>query len=299
MVSHTREQTGERPVITQSTMPAGNEFLVAVHNPKVDFWLSASIIQDGQAEDSTLSLFAEHISARLPRLNAPLHVVDVGANIGFITLFLAALSPHIYVTAIEPTPFHYELIDMSLRLNPDLADRIKLFKTALGPAGMSADASLCMRIHETNAASTTASDGACPQDDPRGGVTVPVRTLDDVLAESWQMPVEVLKMDVEGYEMLVLDGAAKLMERPPEVAVVEYIPFRVMAASGLDTSAEAFSSLSRHFPSAQWDTGIVEHRHFGLGKDASTQESLEVVRGWDEKHEGGDLVMRPRLIASS
>src|SRR5204862_7082374 len=49
-------------------------------------------------------------------------------------------------------------------------------------------------------------------------ITVPVARLDALVSE----PVDLMKIDVEGHEMAVLDGAANLFRRfPPRYIVIE------------------------------------------------------------------------------
>lgn len=287
--------TSRELVIARAARPHGAEFLVAVHGTQRDEWLSAEVINRGEVEGPILDLLkaqarylldAESDADGTEAGQRALHVVDVGANIGFMSLFLAALSPRVYVTAVEPTPWHYELLELSLRLNPHLAQRIRLFRTGLGAAGLNRGASLCMRANPKNGASTVATGGKCPRG--RGGVTVPVRTLDDVLAASWDLPVDILKMDVEGYEPMVCDGATELLATSPSLIVSEYIPFRVMAAMGLNSSQAAFDAFFAHFPPARYNASIV-YQH----ADTSPQQSREILRGWDADNDGGDVVLRP------
>lgn len=289
--------TSRELVIARAARPHGAEFLVAVHGTQRDEWLSAEVINRGEVEGPILDLLeaqarylldAESDADGTEAGQRALHVVDVGANIGFMSLFLAALSPRVYVTAVEPTPWHYELLELSLRLNPHLAQRIRLFRTGLGAAGLNRGASLCMRADPKNGASTVATGGKCPRG--RGGVTVPVRTLDDVLAASWDLPVDILKMDVEGYEPMVCDGATELLATSPSLIVSEYIPFRVMAAMGLNSSQAAFDAFFAHFPPARYNASIVYYQKHA---DASPQQSREILRGWDADNDGGDVVLRP------
>jgi hypothetical protein len=78
-------------------------------------------------------------------------------------------------------------------------------------------------------------------------VKVPVRTLDEIASssrtsvQSWSL----LKIDVEGYEAFVIDGAKNTLPRV-EALVMEFSP-TLLKKSGADP-AEILMTLSAHFP---------------------------------------------------
>ena len=81
----------------------------------------------------------------------------------------------------------------------------------------------------------------------------------------------LLKADVEGYEPMVCDGATELLATSPSLIVSEYIPFRVMAAMGLNSSQAAFDAFFAHFPPARYNASIVYYQKHA---DASPQLRL-------------------------
>ena len=285
---------GDELVVTRSRVPAHNPFIAAVHPVGLDTWLSAEIINRGVVEPELLAVLEAHVTALAG--SAPIHIVDVGANIGFVSIFSAAVSNRVRVTSVEATPWHYKVMELSLRLNPDLAEQVRLFKTGLGPpqpAG-APQAELCMQVESRNGAATFATSGPCSTDAlATGGVSVPLRTLDSVLEDSWGSQVEVLKMDVEGYEPLVMSGFRLLNSaKPPRLILTEYIPFRVIRAfGGGKSAAEAFDAYFSNFGDdleGAWDISIIGYN------TASTAEALRILRGWSDTHSGGDVVLRSR-----
>jgi FkbM family methyltransferase len=113
--------------------------------------------------------------------------VDIGANMGFFSLFAAKRGAKL--VAIEPLPAMFQRLKFNMALNGFTA---ALFNLAVGPAAGSARIALSGDL----GGSSLAVEGE--------GLTVPVRTLFSVLAEAEVETIDVLKIDVEGYEDRVL-----------------------------------------------------------------------------------------------
>jgi FkbM family methyltransferase len=143
-------------------------------------------------------------------------VLDVGANLGVVTLQLAHLvGPKGVVHSFEPNPAVHQLLERSIERN-QLAN-VRLHKCALGADD---GTTLTLTFSEENAGlGTVCRTGS---GDGWSSVQVPVRTLSALAAECDFGPVRLMKMDVEGFELTVLRGAqAWLATNPPEAIVFE------------------------------------------------------------------------------
>jgi FkbM family methyltransferase len=138
-------------------------------------------------------------------------VVDLGANIGFFTVVMAAAAgPQGRVHSFEPRPELADLLARSVHEN-DFTDRVVVERAAAGaepgslPLAHSRDranlGSGFLVREGTNAPGWMALE------------TVPVTTLD---ASALRRPVSFIKMDIEGAEPLAMAGAQKLLreDRP-------------------------------------------------------------------------------------
>lgn len=124
--------------------------------------------------------------------------VDVGANIGVLTLLAARkVGTEGKVIALEPHPKTFVALQKNLRINR--ASTVDVVNCAVG-----AEAGI-VRL------SDRPDDDWNRVDAETGTIEVEVRKLDDVCRGIG--PVKALKIDVEGFELPVLRGAAELLKR--------------------------------------------------------------------------------------
>jgi len=161
-----------------------------------DSEIGAEIVAKGQYEP--------HVTAALrERLGEGDTFVDVGANIGWFTLLGASIvGPAGRVLAIEPNPSNLVCLSNSV-IGNDFT-WVDVLPYAVGSematlrllAGRGSNAYFDVEV-------------PCVHDGWRDGSMVPVRTLDDLLVGLDR--VDVLKVDVEGAEGRLLDGAAHVL----------------------------------------------------------------------------------------
>ncbi len=135
--------------------------------------------------------------------------VDVGANVGAYTL-LAGGVVQARVIAIEPVPSTFRRLENNVFLNR-LADRVQLVQCGVGARAAIAEFSTslnCMN-HVLGEVTSASVDS----------VALPIRTLDDLLDGTSPFAI---KIDVEGYEAAVLEGAqSTLRSEALQVIIME------------------------------------------------------------------------------
>ena len=163
----------------------------------------------------------------------PVEVWDVGANHGLMAL-LCAHRGAARVLAVEPWPPNVTTIRAHLDANPGPAGRIEILQAAIsnadGDVTLVADAR-DGQICQIEAPGIEAYARASPTT-----ARVHARSLDSLVAERRVAPA-IVKIDVEGAEALVLDGARGLLEAHRPYLVVE-LHDRGAAARALQVLAE-------------------------------------------------------------
>jgi len=132
--------------------------------------------------------------------------VDVGANIGAYTV-LAASIPGVRCAAFEPAPDTFERLTENIRLN-DFGSRVKANQLAAGAED--GEIVFTKGLDSVNHVVSAHENFA-------DGISVPARRVDTVLRG--ENPV-IMKIDVEGYEMRVLQGAEGILKSDMLLAVV-------------------------------------------------------------------------------
>jgi FkbM family methyltransferase len=129
--------------------------------------------------------------------------VDVGANVG--TEVLLALQAGSKVYAFEPTQDSFELLQANVNLN-SFAKMAQLFQTALADKA----GKLTFYAFDDGLA---LKNSAIQSDASQRKITVPATTLDLFIEKEKPAQVTLLKIDVEGAELLVLKGGQKALKK--------------------------------------------------------------------------------------
>ena len=150
-------------------------------------------------------------------------VLDIGANIGAITLELAkAVGAKGRVLAFEPTKFAFDKLSRNIRLNPDLSPRIRAVQTFLGAAD---DDKAPPEIHSSWPLAGGSDLHVKHLGEAKTTAGASMRRLDTILAENGIGRVDLVKLDVDGFECEVLAGAEKLFAASAPVFLIELAPY--------------------------------------------------------------------------
>ena len=139
-------------------------------------------------------------------------VFDVGAHVGQTAAKLVAAFPRAHVYCFEPDPHSFA----QLRTLTQTGSRIHAVNVAVGDTD--GDATFFINKFDQTSSLLKVASGANQYLLDTGGlalqseVKVPVRTLDRFCTERGIERIDVLKLDAQGYELRVLDGARELLE---------------------------------------------------------------------------------------
>lgn len=176
-----------------------------------------AILKAGEPEtwvDSTVLEIAFGLGIHRQRVRT---IVDVGANVGSITMGLHAFYPAATIYAFEPNPEGYARLRANLRREPFASavreGRIRPYE--LGLSDTSGDAILHVLAHAD-------SSSLIPVSDARRSVhpdlyqevktvRVGLTTLDSFAVEQSIDAIDILKVDVEGAYLEVLAGGKQIL----------------------------------------------------------------------------------------
>ncbi len=151
---------------------------------------------------------------------------DVGAHIGYHSLCFAALAGERgQVVSFEPNPYNVERFRLHLERNPVLAGRITLLLEALSNADGEASFEFSPTVDDGTSTGShlLAASLPCDPSEYANFARTTVKTLraDTLLREGRRRPPTVVKIDVEGAEQLVLEGASELLTNTRPLLFVE------------------------------------------------------------------------------
>jgi FkbM family methyltransferase len=141
---------------------------------------------------------------------------DVGANIGYVSLMLArAVGPQGQVFAFEALPANLERMRANLALNP---------QAVVSPQGMAViDGKRPVEFFTHTSGAMGKAEGSAGRKDESYGaaIRVPGISLDEFIYTQLNPPPQVVKIDIEGGEVLALPGMRRLLREGRPVVFLE------------------------------------------------------------------------------
>lgn len=144
-------------------------------------------------------------------------VIDVGAYLGAFSLVAAKQGGATKIIAFEPNPHAFKAAKTNFKLN-SLDSRIELLPFALGPVNSETK----LQSPRDRPLSSSASLMGLENDgDWIAELNVSVRQLDSIIDFSGEDKVGAVKIDVEGFELGVLEGSNQLLKLHRPVVILE------------------------------------------------------------------------------
>lgn len=144
-------------------------------------------------------------------------ILDIGSNVGSVTLPLAKLFNNSKIISIEPTLYAFSKLKKNINLNPNLKKRIKLenslvsFKTkSVKEVHSSWNFSNNQKKHHIHLGALRKTSGK-------------TTTLDKICSKL--RSVDFIKIDVDGYELSVLKSGKKIINKYRPIIYFEFAPY--------------------------------------------------------------------------
>lgn len=196
------------PLIERTTVDIAGAAVTICGYASDDYYRSITAIAGG----NTLFLRA------LQALPSDAVIVDVGANIGATVSVAAALLPGATITALEPSPRALRCLRETVQAN-EIGDRVNIIPQAVGKERSTATLAECDFL----AGSHFVQKGHGFAEEEQ--ISVPVIPLDDLDIQH----VDLIKIDVEGFELDVLRGATETIRRHAPAIVLEFNSWAITA----------------------------------------------------------------------
>jgi FkbM family methyltransferase len=153
------------------------------------------------------------ISNFVSRLKTDDIVVDVGANIGYTTLLFAKKCTQGKVLSIEPSKELFKTINDHIALNA--TSNVLALNIGIGEK---ASIGRLFKIDEFNTGRNRILED---NDKGTNSETIEIRTLDEVVESTALQRINAIKIDVEGYEFKVLQGAERILRTMRPLLMIE------------------------------------------------------------------------------
>jgi FkbM family methyltransferase len=147
--------------------------------------------------------------------------LDVGANIGIKTIYLARHAARGRVIAVEAGPKNAECLSVNVEANN--LKNIDVVNAAIG------DRSTQVKFAEYHAWGHISKNE---------GLTIPMMTIDDLVSHFALDRIDFIKIDVEGYEFPILKSSLGLINKFGSLVLVEFNSWTLLAFG--DTNPKEF-----------------------------------------------------------
>ena len=198
---------------------------MCLHSIEDDQWVSGKILREGRWPDcDTLTQWYKMDNNSN---NQDGWYIDIGANIGSCVMQVL-LTSNATIAAFEPDPRNlFHLTSTLARLPPHLRQRVYVLPVALGAEALSSET---IHVASDNRGNAAIGQGIQDQVDPNQQFLEPlpivVERMDDLLKvevaamnsnnitdnNNMNSPIRLVKMDAQGYECNIVQGASTFLE---------------------------------------------------------------------------------------
>jgi len=178
------------------------------------------------AEGMELSLFLfgrfqGHITNnRFLKIGSDFTIIDIGANVGLMTMQFAKLVPRGSVWSFEPTFYALERLKRNLALNPELNRSVTVINSFVSEKSDASPQIVAYSSWKVNGEKGT-TDHPVHLGTPKNSEGVPSITLNDFAEKQGFQRIDFIKVDTDGHEYEVFRGADRVIAKFKPVIIFE------------------------------------------------------------------------------
>lgn len=158
----------------------------------------------------------------------PRRILDLGGNIGLSAAYFLARFPDVEVFPVEPDAGNFDLLQKN---TAQFGNRARALRAAVSPRPGSG------RIRPATAAHSLTVEAV--EDADTGEANFPLMTIPQILEQAGWDKVDVIKMDIEGFEWQVFDAGCDWLQRC-DLLLCEFHGEREPRTLGAAAAAQGF-----------------------------------------------------------
>ena len=171
---------------------------------------------------------------------------DVGANIGYISLLLSrAVGTDGKVLSVEALPANVKCLQGHAALNPFAAN-----VTVLHAAVVDASKAVTFLVHSSTSMGKAVGSAGRSDEKYAIEITVDGVSLDDIVYKRGLPAPDIIKMDIEGGEVLAMQGMKRLLQEKRPLMMIELHGHEAAQAvwKTLYSAGYTFHHMQEHYP---------------------------------------------------
>jgi len=172
--------------------------------------ITVQVRANGGADAFIFGEVFEHRCYDLHLSTAPATILDLGANVGFATIFFARSYPYASIACVEPVPGNVALLRKNLAANAITA---AVLDVAVGIANGPVQMQLCKRDYGHKIVESRSSAA------PETTITVQSLSVPTLMRQLNWSRIGLLKIDIEGYEALLLRENCQWLHMVDELCI--------------------------------------------------------------------------------
>ncbi len=155
----------------------------------------------------------------LPKKDKPLTFIDIGANIGSVSLVMAKMFDDLKIFAIEPTNYAFRKLSHNLNLNEELKKKVYLRQLFISNHKKPKSVWSSWNFEKSNEKHLKHS-----------GTLKEIKQdsflkLDEFIKEEKLKDIDFIKLDVDGYELDVLNSGKEFFKNNRPIIFIEIAPY--------------------------------------------------------------------------
>ena len=198
--------------IKKRSLDLSEEKIIKVNNYKMktishDTGISSELLIYGNHEPLTTEIILDELSEGMI-------CIDIGSNIGYYALLESKkIGKNGNVLAIEPSPENFSTLVYNIKLQND--QNINAFNFAIGDKN---DEIEFLIGKKSNWSKVKDENDIIESEDKI--IKIPLKTLNSFVKDNQLEKIDLLRMDVEGYENNIIDGAIEVLTKfKPKIMV--------------------------------------------------------------------------------